>query len=234
MKTCLRCKCDKPLFAFTRDKTRDDGLFPWCAECKSTYRKDAYRLARAGLIRPTVPISTMVYKSKVCIDCLEEKPVSHFHRKRSAQDGRTSYCKACCTVRSLAWHAKNKDRIASKRLAYRQSSPRQSLNTSLRGALSRRPTENPATLDGLMSLWNAQEGKCAISGIAMTWAQGKVLPTSVTLDRLDPECGYTIENIRFVCHAVNSFRGRMSDDEMFNMAMAIVVNMKKPKLRVVA
>lgn len=38
MKICTRCQKDLPLYAFTRDKNRPDGLFAWCAQCKSTYR----------------------------------------------------------------------------------------------------------------------------------------------------------------------------------------------------
>jgi len=59
----------------------------------------------------------------------------------------------------------------------------------------------------------------------MTWAQGKVLPTSITLDRINPDKGYTRRNVRLVCHAVNSFRGRMKDKEMLQMAKQIVKNM---------
>lgn len=226
MKACVRCSRDRPLYAFTKDRTRADGLFPWCAECKSEARKEAYLLAHPERVRRAeaaqAPDSSMVYKFKLCIDCLEEKPISHFHRKRDAKDGRTPYCKPCGNVRSSVWQAANKERIASSRRAWRQKSPRQSLGVSLHGALGRRPTENAASLDQLMVLWAEQEGRCAVSGIAMTWAQGTVLPTSVTLDRKDAALGYTIENIRLVCHAVNSFRGRMSDDEMFTMARVIV------------
>lgn len=237
MKMCTRCQRQRPLYAFNKDRTRADGLFCWCAECKSTARKDAYILAhperREKLDARSAPVSSMVYKNKLCIDCLTEKPVSHFHRKRSAKDGRASYCKECGNARSIRWQAANKERLAPKRLAWRQKSPRQSLNVSLHGALARCRTENPATLNQLMALWESQRGRCVISGVEMTWARGKILPTSVTLDRIDPTQGYSIWNIRLVCHAVNSFRGRMTDEAMYNMALAIVANMKRPKLRLV-
>lgn len=234
MKVCVHCSRDLPLYAFTRDKSRPDGLFPWCAECKSKNRRAAYAATHPDRRTVDVPASTMVYKTKVCIDCCEEKNVGEFHRKRSAVDKLTPYCKVCGSARSVAWERKNKERATSRRLAWRQSSPRQSLNVTLRGALARKPTENPATLQDLMNLWGEQEGCCAVTGIKMTWAQGKLLPTSITLDRIDPTAGYTISNIRLLCHAVNAFKGQMNDDEMFNMALAIVANMKKPKLRLVS
>lgn len=33
MKTCTKCNTTKPLADFRRDKSRADGLFPWCVEC---------------------------------------------------------------------------------------------------------------------------------------------------------------------------------------------------------
>ena len=226
MKRCTHCLKDKPLFAYTKERSRQDGLFTWCSECKSENRKAAYMAARPDCRarkyeKPTGHATAF----KLCIDCLEEMPVSHFHRKRSAADGKTPYCKDCGHARSIAWQKKNKEKLASKRLTSRQASPRASLNVSLNGALKRRPSENPMTLDGLMNLWRAQNGKCALSGVGMTWAQGKLLPTSITIDRIDQSCGYSIDNVRLLCHAVNSFRGLMSDAEMLVMAKAIVVNM---------
>lgn len=59
-------------------------------------------------------------------------------------------------------------------------------------------------------------------GIKMTWAQGKVLPTSISLDRIDHTQGYSSDNLRLICHAVNAFKGQMTDAEMLVMARAII------------
>ncbi len=168
------------------------------------------------------------YKLKLCIDCLMEKPIGQFHRKRSAKDGHTPYCRKCGNARSAEWQRKNAERTAPRRLAWRQKSPRNVLSISIRGCLLRRPTENPATLDDLVAIFNKQNGKCALSGVTLTWAQGKILATSMTLDRINPEEGYSANNIRLLAHAVNSFRGRMSDSEMLSMARAIVTHTDKP------
>lgn len=130
----------------------------------------------------------------------------------------------------MKWQAENSARLnAGPRLAWRQRSPRQSLNVSLSGALKRHPTVNPATVDELMELWDARGGMCALSGLRMTWAQGKLLPTSITLDRIDQTQGYHVHNLRLVCHAVNTFRGSMTDAEMLAMARAIVAYLGRDK-----
>lgn len=221
MKTCRKCSLDLPLIAFSRNKSFPDGLSTWCKKCRSQHRRDEYAAHHPGRVRAaSEPIQ--VRKNKLCIDCLQELPVSHFHRKRSAADGYTSYCKNCGNARSIKWQRENKDKITFKRWEYRKASPRWTLNTNLRDALARRPTDNPANIDDLMVMWNRQDGKCALSGVQMTWAQGKVLGTSITLDRINHEGGYSADNLRLVCHAVNAFRGRMTDAEMIALARLLI------------
>lgn len=227
MKNCPKCDRDRPLSAFTKNSSRSDGLSPWCSQCRSKYRKEEYLAAHPdrrsrGMFEP----KGHAKEFKLCIDCLEEKPVSHFHRKRSAADGKTSYCVSCGHRRSLAWQEKNKDKIAIRRRAYRQKTPRSALLVTINGALKRRPSPNPVTIEYLLKMFDDQKGKCAVSGITMTWAQGKLMPASITMDRINFDLGYSIGNIRLVCHCVNAFIGRMSDEEMLTVAKAIVANME--------
>jgi len=89
------------------------------------------------------------------------------------------------------------------------------------------------TLADLLALWEAQNGLCAITQIKMTWGRGRIQPTSMSIDRINPTLDYSPGNIRLICHAVNCFRQGMSDDEMFTMAMAIITGIKRPRLQVV-
>lgn len=88
----------------------------------------------------------------------------------------------------------------------------------------------PVTHNELMALFAAQGGKCAVTGITMTWMAGKATPTSISIDRIDNALGYTRGNVRLVCYQVNLMRNRWDDDTMYSMALAIVSNMR-PKLR---
>lgn len=76
-----------------------------------------------------------------------------------------------------------------------------------------------------MAVWVTQEGKCALSGVEMTWVggQGKALPTSISIDRIRSSEPYTPGNVRLVCHAVNSFKLDMTDEEMIDLARRIIV-----------
>ncbi len=221
MKTCRKCSQELPLIAFSRNKTFPDGLSTWCKKCRSEYRRDEYAEHNPGRQRATSQ-GDMVYKTKVCIDCVQELPISRFHRKRSAADGRTSYCIECGNARSVKWTRDNKEKVTARLGEWRRRSPRQTLNVTLNGALKRRPSINPPNVDDLMKMFEEQEGKCALSGIQFTWAMGKLLPTSITIDRIDQSSDYSKGNIRLVCHAINSFRGTMTDEEMLAMARTLI------------
>lgn len=39
MKTCTKCNQEKPLSEFGKDKTKPDGCYPSCKDCKSKYNK---------------------------------------------------------------------------------------------------------------------------------------------------------------------------------------------------
>ncbi len=130
----------------------------------------------------------------------------------------------------------NPQNLAKQRkaeLERREATPRYSLNLALHNA-RKRTSDVTLTADDLVAIWREQQGKCALTGIAMTWSKGKILPASLSVDRIDQSVGYVAGNVRLVCYAVNCFRGRMSDDEMFTMAIALIGNMKRPKLKLVS
>ncbi len=85
-----------------------------------------------------------------------------------------------------------------------------------------------------MEMFNRQDGCCALSGIKMTWMRGGLSPTSMSMDKIDPSLGYSRENLRLICHAINMFRGQMDDDQMYAMAEAIIAHRKRPKLKLVS
>lgn len=249
-KRCRKCSNVKPLDAFYAQPAGKFGRMSRCIDCIKIEHR-AYK----DRVTPTSVKELRARKQglrsqglKECPHCKEVKALSEFYVLSTGRlDGD---CKRCNLQKHREWKAKNpqhmfdyvreytsRPQVASKKreakMQRAKESPRWVMQITLRHGLKRRPTENPATIDDLMQKWTDQGGLCAITGIRMTWRQGKVLPTSISLDRIDPEGGYSSDNLRLICHAINAFRGRMTDDQMFNMALAIVANMKRPKLRLV-
>lgn len=77
------------------------------------------------------------------------------------------------------------------------------------------------TLDYLKELYEEQEGLCAVTNkpFCFTSHPTKYVADkdSVSLDRVDPELGYTQGNVRFVTFQVNCAKGFYTDDEFYEM-----------------
>jgi len=122
-----------------------------------------------------------------------------------------------------AWHLSNKDKTAAQKRAKRLESPLVNLRESIKLALKR--AGGDITADFMFQMWLNQDGCCALSGIKMIWGGGTGAQ-NMSIDRIDPLRGYYKDNVRLICHAINSFRGRMNDEDLLKMALTLVSNMR--------
>lgn len=227
LKRCPDCGVTKPVEQFSKATIPKDGRCTYCKACM-------LRRARIWAEKKKAEYGAKTFDDtalKFCRKCGQTKPAKMFHRSATSSDGRMSNCAACINANGCAYQRRpeKKALIKSWRVKRLAQNPRPSLNVNLRKCLQHRPTECPATVDEVHELFNKQNGRCALSGIVMTWGQGKLLPTSISFDRLDHTQGYSINNLRLLCYAINSFRGRMTDAEMLAMAKSLVKNMKRLK-----
>ena len=210
MKICKHCGLDKPMSEFHVYRKAPDGHRASCKECLKSYFRKYYQDNKE---RNEDRVRSYRRLPHV-IEYQRKKAEKYYEMYRSDPE--------------------YKAKVRERQKRSFAKSPRGTLVRSLGHAMRRRPVHNPITIEELMEMFSAQDGKCALSGIKMTWFKGKILPTSLSLDRIDSNGDYTTGNVRLICHAINSFRGRMTDDEMFTMALALIGNMKKPKLRLVS
>lgn len=86
------------------------------------------------------------------------------------------------------------------------------------------------TLDFLISLWNKQKGLCAISGIPMTYTlyEGRI-PTNVSIDKIDPNGGYTMDNVQLVCSLVNVMKLNYPIETLLTFCESIISNARSWK-----
>jgi hypothetical protein len=70
--------------------------------------------------------------------------------------------------------------------------------------------------DDLMALWVSQAGRCALSGVPMTFRRtlGTRSRTNASIDRISAGGAYIRSNVRLVCAIVNKMRLDMSDVEL--------------------
>lgn len=247
MRICKKCRIEKDHASFVPAKRCHYGITWRCKECLNNIQRKRHELRRTErALRFEEGRQLFARGMKKCSGCEEIQPLTGFWKNSRWPNGFSPRCKKCRSSANKYWREQNKEYRAGYLIAYgnregvkeiqsayrkrrNQLTPRNIMAITLRHGLARRPTVNPATIDDLMEIWRAQDGRCVISGITMTWAKGRVLPTSISLDRIDPNGGYSKDNLRLVCQAVNSFRGRMLDSEMLTMAKAIIHNMTVPR-----
>lgn len=213
MKTCIRCGVTKSFGEFQSSRGAKDGKRPECKTC--TRARDAERYKKD----PSKKLAQRKARYRKYKDQIIEQ-----HREYRAANPEKIY------EMYKDYRSRNKERIAQ----WWTKSPRGLFGVLLALALKRRPTDNPISLDELMAIWERQGGRCAVSGVAMTWCQGKTQPDSISIDRIDSAKGYDKDNVRLICYQANVFKNRWTDEQMFTMALAIVANMKRPKLRLVS
>lgn len=76
--------------------------------------------------------------------------------------------------------------------------------------------ESKVTKEFLKELYQRQEGKCAISGIELTYIRRtrKKILTNISLDRLDSSKPYSKDNVQLVCVGINLMKNNV-DNEVF-------------------
>lgn len=227
---CTKCKEPKAAGEFNRDFNSKRGFTTRCKEClKAAYdRTNALRRVRrqSESVRETEKAYASEYNRRP--EVKERRAAySREYRKRPGERERNRKLRYRSYLR-LKDTATYKEQLKANQKRWHEKSPRLNLHMAIKHAAKRRPTIKPATTDELMELWRKQDNKCAVSGVEMTWGKGKLMPTSISLDRYDGTKGYELDNIRLVCYQVNTFRGRWSDAQMLQMAKAIVANMEAP------
>lgn len=58
-----------------------------------------------------------------CNTCGATKPLTEFHRDRSASEGRSRRCKACACAASRAWARENPERVRARTREWRKENP---------------------------------------------------------------------------------------------------------------
>lgn len=94
-KVCGKCKGNKRLWDFGKNKTRRDGLADLCRQCHAGYGQ----ANKANKI-----VNVRINGNKRCNKCQSAKHVSEFYHDATRKDGRTNYCKSCRSNLDKSYH----------------------------------------------------------------------------------------------------------------------------------
>jgi hypothetical protein len=72
------------------------------------------------------------------------------------------------------------------------------------------------TLDQMKEVFKKQKGLCALSGVPLTCIKipnSKKVHTNLSIDRIDSDKGYELDNIQLVCAIVNIMKSSLTMEE---------------------
>lgn len=100
---------------------------------------------------------------------------------------------------------------------------------SLLSKARRRGSACDVDAEYLLGMYDAQDGRCAISGLPMTTFHGlgyKRCPTNISIDQIDAGAGYIKGNVQLVCWIVNAMKQQMTNEQVIALAAAIFNNQR--------
>lgn len=157
-----------------------------------------------------------------CTVCGEAKKEEFFspHKKEKYRNGKHSACRDCMNKQSAGRRVNKKDD-----LAYYLIRLLGGLKNKLKHKEKYKSFLFEITKNDVLSLYEKQNGKCAISGIKMTHFtnEGRIL-YNLSVDRIDSDKGYTIDNIQLLCTIINTMKSTLSNEEFVEICKLIVDN----------
>ena len=202
---------DQPLANF--NVSGRDGLR---SECKSCYT--ARERARRSTLNNPRSTEPKKCSNKKCPKAGQLQPASCFPSNKSASDGLSSNCRVC----------RNASITVSAHAFIRN------LFTNSKSRANEHDTPFDMEVEDWLAIYDAQEGKCALSGIEMTFtydnnhptvnagAKHRKWPYNISPDQIDAGKGYVRGNVQFVCAQVNMMKGELSIEALVHISRKIV------------
>ena len=81
------------------------------------------------------------------------------------------------------------------------------------------------TIEDIWSMYEKQEGVCALSGLPIKWAE-KGLTATASIDRIDSTEGYVLENVQLVHKDINFMKQQYDQEYFINLCKAVADNIK--------
>lgn len=184
---------------------------------------------------------------KFCKKCKITKSLSEFHNDQKRKDGKYPNCKEChyfyvrerykttdAKQKRQVLYAKNREKTefieANKKRGDKfYNSLEGRAKTLFNGIKSRQPD---ATVTYEQILNDMKNGICAVTRIPLDFDMKtykektgrRSNPFSPSVDKINPNKGYTPENTRIVIWQYNMMKSELSDGEMYLICQAVVNN----------
>ena len=195
---------------------QNTGKQVWCCrKCRDAYTHRAKRrLANISSREEYHRLWQKYFRYHIPIDGYEEKSCNYCGKIFTPKTRVQKYCSRSCKSKfiSRSHHWEYSVRNVS-------SSPRNYINS----LLSHKHRRDYLDLEYMMGIYDAQNGKCALSGVTMTYQRGNGnVPTNISIDRIDSNKGYIKGNVQLVCRIVNVMKNEWKQDDFIEFCKKIV------------
>lgn len=137
-------------------------------------------------------------------------------------------CPECKIIKRKEYKTKNKERLKAERYAYNHSFQGRlvALIQAAKQRAQKHNLEYSLDREWVLDLYEKQNGKCLLTGINFSMenpGDTNLNPFSPSLDKVIPKLGYTKENTRLVCVAVNLALNEFGEETFKKIAQSYLL-----------
>lgn len=160
-----------------------------------------------------------IYK-RICPRCNKEISYSSYKTHNQAVH-RNSVCRSCRTT--IANMSPKRNNAGSKNPAWKgvEDIPYSWFSKYFERS-NRSKRKGTITLEQVCEMWNSQNRKCALSGVSIGFRDCGKTGNSCSIDRIDSNKEYTIDNIQLVHKDVNRMKSDFDQEYFINLCKLIV------------
>jgi 5-methylcytosine-specific restriction endonuclease McrA len=212
-KICARCKQTKPVDSFARDKNRKDGLWPYCRQCCSEYKKARYAQDKESQAERRWAYRE-ANRQREADRARRWYQENHERARIRAKEWRSNN-KEHESVKKRAWYEKNKTEVKDRVRRNRLANPElDRAHTEKKRARKRNAPGSftPADIQGILRTQNSLCAYC-----------GRNIADCYTVDHIIPLArggSNWPSNLQLLCRSCNASKGARTHDEYLKYLMA--------------
>jgi len=158
---------------------------------------------------------------RTCKRCATEKPLSEFYA--NSKGNYRSTCKACVTSAERDRKRRHTPKVAAAQKSWRDKKRGYALTNVAKHRAKLK--QLPFDLDPADIQRRIDAGRCELTGIPFDTSTPRAW-NAPSLDRIDPACGYTMDNVRVVLYSLNVMANTWGPDKITLIASAILSQRK--------
>lgn len=161
---------------------------------------------------------------KRCFKCKRWLELTEFSKNRHTFDGFQKVCKSCFASYKCVVDGYN------KKSALIKTDIETYFKYKCHNTKSRIKHKNlDFDIDGefLLSLYRSQGKKCYYSGVPIYHNTGLYNFNSISIERLNPDKGYTRDNVVLCAFGMNSFKGSMTEQEFKKILRQVIPSLSR-------